>query len=744
MKTLVVGVILTTFGALSSLAQTITFRAGELVVSPGDVTTTKCVQVGLYMTFTDGPSSNWSQVTSTLDYTAPAGFLSGNPFVNVSDFANPPKAGLTNPGTPMTNSSAVSTPCAAVDIINAPTLGTGPTISLMTGNGPASLVNEAVNTVTGRVDITSIIFVGDLFTTDPGVEYLFAILEFPLAANQGTGEITIDFTPNGVVADGNIVVTPGTTLNAVTDDGFIQVFDTIDCGDATNFVTFADAVGAGSASTQNNPNANLNIDYLDPAFGGPGGEIDATVNYGAGVEAYQITGDDGFDTGIVPVVSPGSSMETINPVNASTVYTITYFVLALDGVTLVPGAACTVTVGWNPVSCTLSWLNNGIGGAASVLTLTLTNAVATAGSFADIDVPNGATGLADPIQIVDNSLLTGTAGGTATFEVLNQSVPDATWCGTYTVTGLANGAGPSVATCSDVFGCACPTMVANSSLAGMGTIGGPLTVNLSAMDQLSWEVEYDGLITPLPGTDTMYVIPAINANATDVIVRALGVGPDGLPCQDEVTLPIDYVAPTCDSTTQSPDSTVTPVDVGTVITLTLVTSGAVSATIDAVPMAVVGGTVGVSNMITWQATHVAVADTTVTAVITNPDGEMQNCTWIIDINCIDPMFISVAPVGQTGIVISGTPDCEYTVRVTEHNTGQVTTFNIIVGPNGTGSNTTFVIPPDAWIEVGQDGIATVTDMVLTVPTLGEWALIGFVLLLMAAAVVFMRRGRRTA
>jgi hypothetical protein len=755
MKTMITGLLLVVAGM--SFAQSVTFRVQEIVVPPSQITSTKCVQLGIFMDYT-GPSATWGHFEASLDYTLPsAAFVDGNPFVNVTDFDNPPKAGITSPGQVMTNDGGMTTPCAIGDIINSATLG-GPNVNLMVGaGGVAAIVTESVVPAgaTGSIDITSLSF-GSLFTTNDGESYLMAIIEFPLAAGQGTGQVDVVFRNTGP-AD-NFITDGVTTLAPTLDDGWIQVFDTIDCGDGTNFAVFDDVVGTGTASTLNG-NASIGLDYLDPTFGGAGGEMDVAINFGNGVSAYQITGTDGFDTGQVMVVGPGSDSQTINPdTSGGNSYELTFFVLGLDGITLVPGTACTLTQSWNPASCNATWTNNGIGGANSVFTVSLTNAFPSAGVFASVDVPAGATGIAD-FDITDATGQTGTSGGTVTLEVVDQAIPDGTWAGDWFVTNLSapggadrsggnsgneeGGKGEGVfqggASCSDVLGFTCPT---NNATANVATIGSTITINLIGSDELSWDVSYNGVTTTgISPDDATFVTPnnAV-ASATTITVVANGVGPDGLPCPDTQVITLDFVAPACTSATQNPDSTVTPVDVGTVITLTLVTSGAISAEIDNVAMTLASGTPGVTNSVTWEATHVAVADTTVTATITNPDGETTTCSWNIEINCIDPTIASVGPVGGNGITIAGTPDCVYTIRITSHIDGTVDLYDVTVGPDGNGV-LNIVIPPDVWIEVGQQGIPVVTDSTFTVPTLGQWGLFAFVTLLLATGVFFMRRKR---
>jgi hypothetical protein len=132
MKSLIASLFLVVAGW--SFAQTANFRVEELVVPPSQITTTKCVQVGIFMDYT-GPTANWAHYEASLTYTLPDdAFLAGAPFVNVTDFAIPAKAGITDPGQVMTNDGGTTTPCAAVDIINSATLG-GPDINLMEGAG---------------------------------------------------------------------------------------------------------------------------------------------------------------------------------------------------------------------------------------------------------------------------------------------------------------------------------------------------------------------------------------------------------------------------------------------------------------------------------------------------------------------------------------------------------------------------------------------------------------------------------
>lgn len=762
MRTVVAGLLLATIGAVSSFAQTVTFRAEELVVSPSVVTTTKCVQVGLFMTYSDDASnSDWSQVTSNLDYTAPAGFLAGDPIVNISKFAAAPgDPGLTDPGTVLNNGKGVMTPCAPADIINSVNSNNGANINLHFGNG-TGLTSEVVNTGTGRITTSALNFTGTMFTLEPGVEVLYAIVEFPLAANQGTGQIDLSFTPNAVVADGNIVSDGLTTLNAVTDDGFVQVFDTVDCGDATSFATVTDNVAGASVSTQNNPNGSLDIGYLAADFGGVGGSLDFDLTFGAGVVAYQITGDDGYDSGVVAAAGPGTDTVSISTqgdtspstANPTTVYSITYFVLGLDGMTQVPGNACQVTVNWLPASCTLTWVNNGIGGANSTLTMTLTNGVDTAGNYASIDVPDGATGLADPILVTAATTVAGTAAGTVTFTVIDQSIPDASWAGTYTADGLASGNGPKASTCTDTIGFVCPTDVDTlSSVDPNVSIGGDIVVNLGSNgDTQSYDVTYNGTTTNVPATDTDVTLTGVVvANVTSVTVTANGVGPDGQPCSDSADFDLVFTAATCDTITQDPDSTMMPVDVGTVITITVTTTNATNVFLDGVAMTPASDPNTTLNN-TWTGTHTATDDVTLTISVETPGAtpSTADCgTTVIDINC---QVMSIAINGDS-LIVNGTPGCEFdvycsgpdaTTPVVGNNVGGDAVFvgTVLADANGVGV-LNLVLSPDSVYAATVAGSSTIGAVTArTVPTLGEWGLIAFITLLMGSAVYFMRRRR---
>ncbi|QTD51300.1 IPTL-CTERM sorting domain-containing protein [Sulfidibacter corallicola] len=126
---------------------------------------------------------------------------------------------------------------------------------------------------------------------------------------------------------------------------------------------------------------------------------------------------------------------------------------------------------------------------------------------------------------------------------------------------------------------------------------------------------------------------------------------------------------------------------------------------------------------------------------TGPAVNYQISIDVTGAGCDDPEIVFVPPVGQTGLTIQGTPDCEYTVTYTLPD-GSTTVFNIIVGADGLGVDNTHPIPADSVIEVNQNGvIGDGSGGVVTVPTLGEWGMIAFVSLLIGTAVVLSRKRR---
>lgn len=734
-------------GLLSCLAmgQELTLRFQDITLDPSNFTSGQCVQIGAYIENTGATTYDLNALTLRVMISDPQNLIAGSGVDENMIHSQFMQETTVSPGlaSPFSGFATAGITADALDACNG---GFNPVTEATQGSDPAEFAARtgtapflnAYNN-NGGGDQGIVVTAGSgMVTMNPGDVLLIMVLQVPIVDSPGNGKITVTYNV------GDVDITGARAPLAYTlpagYEGEILVFDTADCTDAGNFVVATDNTNnANTVSTSGGSTASLGIDYLNPTAP----SVDLDVNYEANVSMIQVVGNDGYDSGQVAVDGTSPDTFTVSPTNQDTEYTITYFVPDVARGGDVPGTPCTVDVSMNATSCTLNWTNNGIGGANSVLTLTLTNAEPSGGVWAEIDVPDGATGLADPIQVVDG-MITGNDGtNTITFEVINQSIPDGSWAGNYSVSGNQNFAGTAGTGCSDSLGFVCPTN--NATLAGQGTIGGTVTVNLTGDDALDWDITYNGVTTNVPGDTATFDVTPITGNATTITVVANGVGPDAQPCSDTVVLPIDYVAPSCTSATQNPDSTVTPVDVGTVITLTLVTEGATSASINGTPMTPTAGTPGTDNQITWEATYTAVADEVVTADIENPDGEGDSgagvaCQWTIDINCIEPTLVSVGEVGRTGVTVSGTDGCTYTVTVVDFDGNVVDQFNVTVGAGGLGTDNTWTILPDVYLYVGQLG-QTVTSgpFLLSVPTLGEWAMIAFIGLLMIAGLGVMRR-----
>jgi hypothetical protein len=112
---------------------------------------------------------------------------------------------------------------------------------------------------------------------------------------------------------------------------------------------------------------------------------------------------------------------------------------------------------------------------------------------------------------------------------------------------------------------------------------------------------------------------------------------------------------------------------------------------------------------------------------------------VFGLGCEEPAIVEpLPPVGDTGITVTGTPGCTYTLYLTQN--GVLNTYDVTVGDNGSVTDNTIVVTPDTSVCVAQQGAPDPgCTGVTTVPTLGEWGLLAFVLMLVTSAVFFMRR-----
>ncbi len=721
----------------------IMLKIGSVTVAPSSLTSGGCIQVPVIINDPSANNRDLRDITVSLEISDPSNVISGGIATNmiVANGFSPTGAGtgtvgLTSPGTNLANSNGTSTPnCSAV--FNQVTEGQGPAISFA-GN-TNTFANWSVNNNGGGVG-RKVAFISDLVGNanigmiPQNTDTLVIVLEIPIISNPGQAQITIQpyvgLDTNFYTYDTGVRDEQGNFVQVQEDfqlpasAATVNIFDPVDC--------------AGATTTPTNPT------WADPQDGGVGGVLNFNFPGTALADQIHLTSSDGLD---VTIPSAGAtttySIDTAGDgsptTGANRTYTATYQVEfpPLSDV-YVDGTPCVITPNWAPASAAMAWDPQPVFGQATTLDITLTNAVYSGAPkvggprYANLTGPNG----------VNVDLTVPTSGGGTNVLVFNNALSIGSvsnlHVGTYTVTGE----GPNGLPFTQQIVLTLEPPV-NQTVCGNITaanIEGSVTIPLAGNDgTVDFTVIYDGATyDDLP--EGNFVLNNIVGDVTSVTIRANGFDGSGNPTFDQDICDINYNLPTCVAS-QDPTGTV---DVGTVIDLTLATTNAVAVTINGVAMTPDVDPDDNFN-VSWSAQHTAIMDTTVTAVVTNSDGETTTCSWIIDINCIDPTIVSVAPVGQSGITIYGTFGCTYTVRITQHRTGVSTDYDVVINTltnpglnEGTGT-LNVVVPSDSWIEVGQDGFPTATDMIPTVPTLGEYGMMALVLLLMGAGVFVIRK-----
>lgn len=772
MRSLIGLLLLTCTGSL--FAQTLSFRADQVTVPPSDLNADKGVQVGIYMTTSGvGDGRTWEQISLTMDYTLNGGaVLAADPVARLSDFLGTntggfPESGIENPGAPVTGSSFGS-----ADIINVATLGTGPAQSFMgnaadPNNNASGFVTEDVNNVTQRIrlDLTS---GNDFFLTNDGEEYLVAIVELPVDQTSPSGSwVDIAFGNN---ADDNIIQNSDARekVDAAGNntDGYVLLFEAPDCAGATA----ADNLGTASGSS-------IEINYLDPQAGGVGGDITFTMPHASGdPDQIRIVGSDGYNVTLTGAdIGAGSSSHTIttsgdsSPTVGSTVtYEIFYGANnPLGGVA--EGTACTVTVAWAAPTCSITPDSQPVAGQPTTLDVVLTNVVYDAGNsrFGFVTLPDAST--------VDLAAPSATAGNELTFDnAVSIASVSATDVGSYTVS--ADGAdGSAVAGCEYFLGLECPTNNV-ACPAGEVVIGGTVDITLDGDNVANWDITYNGVTTNVPGSDPTFTVTNLVGTATDVTITANGFDQNGDPCSDDVVCSLNFADPTCtvDSVTWDDGGTTTDVcpdgvDVGTMVTVTITTTGATGAFI---PGANIGagsdvvftetvGTFGVTDSVTATATFPLTVLGDIEYTVEGPTGTTApTCTFEA---CLTT-FVTDGNAFLDGaqLCFNGTPNFTFEIYAVPGNNCVDIPFgsNIQLGDLGGSPVLVGTMTTDgdgnACVVLGEDGTTFIPDscyyivfngqvfggtQLAAVPTLGEWGMIAFVMLLMAAALVQMRKRR---
>jgi len=753
----------------SLFAQTISFRADQVTVPPSELSADKGIQVGLYMTTTGAGTQDWSQINMVVDYTLNGGaVLTGDPLARVSNFvgSNTPQPGISNPGTPVEGSGF-----AAGDIINVATLGGASADFMPNAINPAAagsngFVTENVNNVTQRITLSAL-DTGDFFRTMDDTEYLVGIVEVPFDQSSPFGSwVTVDFDPNG---GSNFI--QNTARRAIIDaegnnvDGYVLIFDTLDCSGATA----TDNEGSASGSS-------IEANYLDPQAGGNGGDITLTMPHAAtDPVSIRIVPSDGSGEINLAGGQIGSGSTTLDlttaadgtPVAGSAVtYEIYYSVDNPLGGTS-EGTPCTVTVDWAPATCDIQPDAQPVAGSPTNLDVTLSNVVWDGTKFGTVTLPDAST--------VDLTAPSSTAGNVLTFDnAVTIASVSATDVGSYTVD--ANGAdGNAVTGCEYFLGLECPT---NNTVCPTDevNIGGSVDITLAGDNVATWDIIYNGVTVNLPGSDTMYTLTGLVGSETDYIVRANGFDDMGDPCSDDVTCTLNFADPTCtvDSVTWDDGGTETDVcpdgvDPGTMVTVTLTTTGATGAFIPGmnigagadVTFVETVGTYGVDDMVTATATFslnvIGNVDFTVDGPTgtTSPSCNFEACltTFVVDGNAF---------LDGTSLCFEGTPNFEFEIYAVPGSNCVDIPFgsNITLGDLGGSPQQVGTVMTDsngeACVVLGEDGTTFIPDACYyivfngqvyagtanaAVPTLGEWGMIAFIMLMMAAALVQMRKRR---
>lgn len=726
--------------AVISIGDRIELKLGSVTVAPSSLGSGGCIQVPILM---NDPVNmrDMRDLTFTFAISDPSNVISGGIGANMlvanafaPTGAGSGVAGIRNPGVDLANSNGTSTPsCGAV--FNQATEGQGPAIDFPPNVN--TFANWFINNNGGGVGnkvgfIIDAVGNGSIGSTVANQDTLLAILEIPIISNPGNAQIVISpvmapdansYTYNSVPKrkGGGVQVSEDFIL---PQPALVNIFDVVDC--------------SGASVTPTNPT------WSDPQDGGIGGALSFTFPGTALADQIHITSSDGLD---VTIPSAGATttyaIDTTNDgspsAGANRTYSVVYEVeFPPASGTYVGGVPCNLSPTWAPASANMVWDPVPVAGQPTTLDATLFNAVYASARYANLTGPNA----------VNLSLVAPSSGdGTNTLvfnNLLSIASVSGSDVGTYTLSGVGPDGNPFTANLVLVL--EPPQIIFNCSSITPVQIGGMASIPLAGNDGVvDFTVIYNGTTYDnLPSGN--FDLPNIVGNSSSVTLRANGFDAMGNPIFDEVVCDLDYVAPTCFAT-QDPTG---PVDVGTVVTLSLATTNAVSATINGVPMTP-DVDPNTNFNVTWTATHVAVAPATVTAIATNPDGETSSCSWDIEVNC-DAGFVSLAQPGQAGICIAGIGGVSYDVYSSDTcSVGNGSPLpadaqlagTIFISTTGVTTCAPIVVLPDSCYYLACEGTTIILDAYgyRTVPTLKSLGLVVFMGLLMATGLLLKRRQR---
>ena len=172
---------------------TLDFSADRIGVYSG-AAGSKCIQVGLYFTFSSNTDTVFyvEQITSKLTYSASSpNILGGVPVLQLNPLNTAASPGLSSPPT------SIPLSCSANNIINPITLNNFNDIDFPAGTGVSPLEIKNVNASFQTITLSQV--ATDTFLVARNeVKTLFAIVQFPIVSNPDTGYIHLDFitSPN--------------------------------------------------------------------------------------------------------------------------------------------------------------------------------------------------------------------------------------------------------------------------------------------------------------------------------------------------------------------------------------------------------------------------------------------------------------------------------------------------------------------------------------------------------------------
>ncbi len=674
-------------GLATAGGQQIDLKVGSVTIDPADMTSASCVQVPIFIN--DGFQNNRDlrDITFTVQISGDTGIISGgiatdmlvaNSFVATGGGLT----GLTNPGTDLANVSGSASPSCAL-IFNQATQGSGPAVDFEPQiNANAGWLINNNQGGAGRKQAFVIDFAtnASIGAVAQNTDALIGVLEIPIIANPGTAQLTVSATPDGVVSGANAYTyDDGTSIERV------QIVENFNLAQATGTVTVFGVPNCSGAST-----SPVNPTWLDPQAGGLGAMLDFTFPGTGSVDQINLTSSDGLDVtipaaGATTMLSIDTTNDGSPSAGANRSFTATYeteFPPASG--TFVGGTPCNLAPDFAPGVATVSFdPPTPVPGQPFSVDVTLTNVVWDGSKFGTLTVPSSSIDLVVPDSVV---------GTTLTFDdVYNVVAASGADIGNYTAVGQAADGTSFMDTA--MLGFIPPenqtdcTAISSANIEGSVTI--PLQGNAGVTD---WDVIYNGVTTNLPGGNMNFVVNNIVGDATNITINANGFDGMGSPVSDTLVCDIDYNPPTS-ICTQDPDTTVTPVDVGTVITLSLDSTNGTDATVDGVPMTPDANPDNNFN-VEWSATHTAIEDVVLNGNTTNPDGETSACTWVIDVN--NPT-ITVSPT--TGLVTTEAGGSDsFTIAVDVQPSSDVTIGISSSDPGeGTADVTSVVFTPSNWM-----------------------------------------------